>query len=402
MSKLSDTKVRAAKPRDKPYKLYDGAGLYLIVTPGGSRWWRQKYRWGGREKTLSVGVYPEVSISMARDRSGEIHRQIAANKDPSTERREEKLVRQAAGNRTFKAVATEWLTHTAAALQWTGDHQERVRRRREVNLDPYIGAKDIAGVTEDDIAACLHRIADRGRFDTARRARSEAHLVFRYARQRRLVPSNPVTELIGPGLLPAPKVKHHASIKDPAQFGALLRAINHYPGGFIVQAALKMLALTFVRPGELRQAAWGEFDLAGSEWRIPAERMKMRDQHIVPLSRQAVQVMRELEQLTGPDGFAFPQARNPSRPISENALTVGLRVMGYGAGQATAHGFRSTASTLLNESGEWSADAIERQLAHGPRDKVRAAYNSAQHLPDRRTMMQWWADRLDVLKASKT
>ena len=400
MAKLSDTKIRASRAREKAYKLFDVDGLFLIVRPDGERWWRQRFWFAGKERMLSLGTYANVSLAEARELGAEVRRLAARGIDPGAQRREKKLAQITACERTFKVVATEWLTRNAAALSWTSAHQERIRRRRETHFDPWIGAKEMSAITEEEIARCLHRIADRGLFDTARRARSEVHQVFRFARQRRIVDRNPVTDLIGPGLLPSPKVKHHPSIKDPAQFGALLRAIDSYPGGVTVQSALKLLALTFVRPGELRFATWNEFDLEGSEWRIPEQRMKMRERHIVPLSMQAVQILRDLERLTGPDGYVFPQSRNPSRPISENTLTVGLRVMGYSQGQMTAHGFRSTASTLLNEQG-FNADWIERQLAHGPRDKIRAAYNAAQYLPERRRMMQAWADYLDVLRADQ-
>jgi integrase len=400
MPKLSDTKIRASKPREKPYKLYDAEGLYLIVRPDGARWWRRRFRWAGREQTLSLGSYPDVSLATARDRSSEIRKQIANGENPSEERRDEKLARLTAGERTFKVVAADWLKHTAAALEWTPKHQDRVRRRREAHFDPWISRKEVGEVTEDDIAACIQRVVDKGLYDTAKRVRSEVNLVFRFARQRRLIARNPVTELLAPGTVPSVKAKHHASIKDPVQLGTLLRALETYPGGPVVQRALKLLALTFVRPGELRHAKWSEFDLEGAEWRIPGERMKMREHHIVPLSRQAVAILRELEALTGPDGYVLPQARDASRPLSENALNVGLRVMGFAQGQMTSHGFRSTASTLLNERGV-NGDHVERQLAHGPRDKVRATYNAAQYLPERRKMMQAWADYLDELRASR-
>jgi integrase len=397
MPKLSDTRIRTAKPRAKPFKLYDENGLFIIVRPDGARWGRIRYCLHGKEQTLSLGVYPDVSLASMRERAASIRKQIASHINPGTVRRQQKLAQATAAERAFKEIAAAWLAHTAKALKWTEDHQERVRRRRELWLDPWIGRSDVGEITEDQVANCLHRIVEKGLYDTARRARAEAHQVFRFARARRLVQQNPVTELLGPGLLPNMKVKHHASIKDPQKLGALLRAIDVYPGGIIVQSALKLLALTFVRPGELRFATWAEFDLDGSTWRIPGERMKMREAHLVPLADQAVQVLRELELISGPDGFVLPQARNFSRPISENTLSVALRVMGYAHGQMTAHGFRSTASTLLNELG-YNRDHIERQLSHGPRDKVRAAYNSAEYLPDRRRMMQAWANYLDSLR----
>ena len=238
---------------------------------------------------------------------------------------------------------------------------------------------------------------DRNILDTAHRALAEQDELFRYAKVHKFVKYNPVADLRGPDVLPRAKVKHHAGLTDPVQLGALLRAAESYAGGFVVRQALRFLPLVFVRPGELRAAQWSEFDLDRGEWRIPADRMKMGEQHIVPLSRQAIEILRELYSLTGPMGYVFPSVRNASRPMSDNTVNAALRTCGFTARQQTGHGFRTTASTLLNEQG-WNADAIERQLAHGPRDKVRAAYNSAQHVPERRKMMQAWADYLDKLQ----
>jgi integrase len=398
MPKLSDTKIRSAKPREKPYKLFDGDGLYLIVGAGKARWWRQRYFWNAKEQTLSVGTYPEISLALARTRGAAIRKQAATGVDPSVDRQDQKIARLTAAERTYKTVTAEWLARTSKARGWTADHTERVARRLEVHFTPWLGHKDVATIDGDDVLRCLRRMEDRNLIDTARRALSENDLIFRYAKTRGYVKTNPIADLRGPDTLPAVKVKHHAALKDPAEVGALMRAIDAYHGGFVVRSALRFLPLVFTRPGELQNARWSEFDLDAAEWRIPAERMKMREQHIVPLSRHAVEILRELHQVTGPDGYVFPQARNASRPISENTLNVALRACGYTKEQQTAHGFRSTASTLLNEQG-WNADAIERQLAHGERDKSRDSYNAAQYLPERRKMMQAWADYLDRLKA---
>jgi integrase len=400
MPKLSDTKIRNAKAREKPYKLFDVEGLFLLVHPKGGRWWRQRYHWSGKEQLLSLGTYPEVTLALARSKSEAVRKLIAAGVNPSDQREKEKVERAEAAERTFKAVAADWLEKTSTARGWTSDHTERCRRRLEVHFTPWLGRKDVRDIADDDVVRCLNRMTDRNLTDTARRGLAEVDEIFRFARQRRYVPHNPVADLRG-SIKPA-KIRHHAAIKDPAQLGTLLRAIDSYHGALPVRAALQLQALMFPRPGELREATWREFDLDGAEWRIPAERMKMREQHIVPLSRQAVKLLRELEELTGgePGYYLFPQARNASRPISDNTLNVALRACGFTKDQHTAHGFRSTASTLLNELG-WNADAIERQLAHGPRDKVRAAYNSAQHLPERRKMMQAWADHLDKLRATR-
>jgi integrase len=399
MAKLSDTKIRNAKPRKKAFKLYDEGGLYLIVKPSGARWWRVRYHWRGKEQLLSVGVYPEVSLATARERCADTHKLVANGINPSSHRQQKKVAERESSERTYEAIAKQWLELTGKAREWTADHIERVHRRQEVHAWPWIGVKPIAEVTDADVLACLKRVVDRGLLDTAHRLRADTHAIFAYAKKWKLVPHNPVADLRDSDTLPKLKVTHNAAITDPRAFGVLLRALDTYPGSFVVRCALKLQALVFVRPGELRAAVWSEFDLANAEWRIPAARMKMGEQHIVPLARQALEILRELHPFTGPDGFVFPQARSPSRPISGNTLGAALRTLGFSADQHSAHGFRSTASTLLNESGMWHPDAIERQLAHGERNKVRVAYNSAQHLVERRKMMQAWADYLDALKA---
>jgi len=399
---LKDTKIRAAKPRAKPYKLYDEDGLFLIVTPKGGRWWRVRYYWQGREQLLSLGTYPEISLAAARERRDDVRTLVKQGTNPSVARQEQKAQERDARDQSYEAVALEWLGHTSKFRKWTEDHIERVKRRQEVHFIPWLGKKHVAQVTDDDVLACIKRISGRGLLDTAYRARAEVDAIFRYAKKWKMVKVNPVTDLRGADVLPKHKVQHHSAITDPAQFGMLLRALDTYPGGFTVRCALQFQALVFVRPGELRLATWSEFDLVNAEWRIPAERMKMREHHVVPLSRQAVAVLRALQPLTGPDGFVFPQVRNASRPISNNTLNAALRVLGYTKGQASAHGFRSTASTLLNESGDWRPDAIELQLAHRERDESRGAYNRASLMPERRKMMQAWADYLDELRTTAT
>ena len=399
MPKLSDTKVRNAKPRAKRFKMFDSDGLFLVVTPQGGRWWRQRYRWAGKEKLLSLGTYPEVSLAQAREKGAAVRSQAANQVDPSADRQQQRGEQIAASERTYKAIALDWLERTSAAREWTADHTERVRGRLESHFFPWLSRKGIADVTDEDIIACVRRMENRNIIDTARRALAEQNEIFRAAKVRRYIKYNPVADLRGPDLLPRPKVKHHAGITEPAQLGALLRAVDVYPGGFVVRQVLRFAPVVFVRPGELRGAQWSEFELDGAqpEWRIPGGRMKMGERHIVPLARQAVVILRELLSLTGPDGYLFPSVRNASRPISDNTINAALRTCGFTAAQQTGHGFRTTASTLLNEQG-WSPDAIERQLAHGPRDKVRAAYNAAQYLPERRRMMQAWADYLDTLR----
>lgn len=400
MPKLSDTKIRSAKPQAKPYKLYDSDGLFIIVHPTGGRWWRVRYHWRAKEQLLSLGTYPGIDLATARKRRDAVRELVARGVNPSADRQQKRTADRESAAHTYEAVSKQWLELTAKGREWTDDHIERVLRRQEVHTWPWLRNKPVSEVTEGDVRACLKRVVDKGLLDTAHRLRADCDSIFAYAKKWRFTTHNPVEDLRDSDTLPKMRVQHNAAIKDPRALGALLRALDTYPGGFVVKCALKLQALVFVRPGELRLAHWEEFDLDGGEWRIPAERMKMRDQHIVPLAHQAISILRELHPLTGPDGYVFPQARNPSRPISNNTLGAALRTLGFTSDQQSAHGFRSTASTLLNESGRWHPDAIERQLAHGERNKVRSAYNSAQHLPERRRMMQVWADYLDGLRAS--
>lgn len=402
MPKLSDTKLRAAKPRLRPYKLFDQDGLYIIVNPDGSKWWRQRYRWGGKEKLLSLKVYPEVSLSTAREQGAEIRRLVANGIDPSTVRQEQKVATAAASETTFKAITLQWIDNMLKARGLSADHVERTKRRFEVHFFPWLQHRPIASVTDDDVLACIRRLEGARLIDTAHRALSQCGALLRYARARKYIKHNPLADIERSDTLPAIEVKHHAAIIEPTKVGALMRALDAYDGSFVVRSALRIAPLLFVRPGELRHAEWQEFNLDSDEpeWRIPGPKMKMREQHIVPLSRQAVAILRDLQPVTGADGsgYVFPSNRNAARPMSENTLNVALRACGYAKDQQSAHGFRTTASTLLNEQG-WNKDAIERQLAHGERNKVRAAYNSAEYLPERRRMMQAWADYLDGLKA---
>lgn len=401
MPKLSDTKIRAAKPRPKPYKLFDTDGLFLAISPKGGRWWRQRYRWAGKEQLLSLGTYPEVGLAEAREKGLAIRKQVANGIDPSADRKAQKAALVDAKANTLKAVALAW--HAKFKPQWSAHHASRILQRLEDNVFPWLGSKPIRDVTSADVLECIDRMAKRGAYDTARRVLQIVKKIFKWAISRGLVATSPAAHIEPRDELPSIDVTHRAAIKDPKQLGALMRAIDGYQGGFVVKCALKLLALTFVRPGELRHAQWSEFHLDGKEptWRIPGPRMKMGgEDHIVPLSRQAVIVLRELQPLTGADGkgLVFPGSRNASRPLSENTLNAALRALGFTQDQHTAHGFRGTASTLLNQQ-QWNKDAIERQLAHMPRDKVRASYNSADHLPLRRKMMQEWAKYLDELRA---
>lgn len=394
--KLTATAINNAKTTDKSLKLFDGDGLFLLVQPSGGKWWRLKYRFGGKEKLLSLGTYPEISLKAARERREDARRLIANGVDPSDNRKAVKEASIEMASNTFEVLAREWFAKFSP--NWAESHASKVIRRLEVNIFPWLGDKQIKDITAPMLLTCLRRIEERGILETAHRVMQSCGQVFRYAVSTGRAERDVATDLRG--ALPPVKEKHFSSITDPGAIGGLLRAINDYQGSFITQCALRLAPLVFVRPGELRRAEWKEVNLENAEWRIPAERMKMREAHIVPLSKQALMVLNELKPLTGSGQYLFPGARTNGRPMSENAITAALRRMGFSKEEQTGHGFRSMASTLLNEHG-WKGDVIERQLAHGERNKVRAAYNFAEHLKERREMMQWWADYLDRLKAGE-
>ncbi|MFO1352480.1 MAG: tyrosine-type recombinase/integrase [Gammaproteobacteria bacterium] len=387
---LTDTALRKAKARAGAYKLADEKGLYLLVTPNGGRYWRLDYRHAGKRKTLALGVYPDVSLKDARERRDAARKSLANGIDPGIKR---KATRTATAE-SFEAVAREW--HAKVASTWTADHAERTLRRLERDLFPWLGAQPIHALTAPMLLAVLRRIESRGAIETAHRALQNAGQVFRYAVATGRAERNPAGDLRG-ALAPVAE-KHHASLTDSKAIAALLRAIEDYQGAFVTKCALRLAPLLFVRPGELRKAEWREFDLEAAEWRIPAARMKTKAAHIVPLAAQAVAILRELQPLTGAARFVFPSIRTNTRPMSENTVNAALRRLGFGKDEMTGHGFRSMASTILNEQG-WHHDAIERQLAHAERNNVRAAYNRAEHLPERWEMMRAWADYLDALKA---
>lgn len=398
---LSDIKIRNLKPGIKPdgsntnkaYRVTDERGLYIEVKPTGSKLWRFKYRYEGKEKLLSVGGYPDVGLKAAREARDELRKQVAAGIDPSELRKAEKLSR--AGHDSFEVVAREW--HAKHKLTWSEGHANRTLTRLEQNIFPWLGAKNSNEILAPELLRALRRIESRGALETAHRVRAICSKVFRYAISTGRADRDPAADLIG--ALPPTKVKHHASITDPRQVGALLRSIKTYTGQFSTVCALKLAPLVFVRPQELRMAEWDEFDLERAEWRIPAEKMKMGVVHIIPLSKQALSILQELNGLTGEGKYLFPSLRSSKRPMSENTVNGALRRLGYSKDEMTGHGFRSMASTLLNEQG-WNGDAIERQLAHSEQDGIRAAYNYAEYLPERIKMMQAWADYLDSLCAS--
>lgn len=390
---LTDTRIRTTKPAKRPRKLYDANGLYLLVQPTGARGWRLKYRYAGKERLLSLGAYPDVTLKQARDRRDDARKRLADGLDPVAQRKADKLSKRAKSENSFEIVAREWMQRqdvaevTASKNRWLF----------ETVLFPAIGPRPIADITPRELLTALRKVEKTGKLETAKRAKIKAGQVFRYAIMEGKTEHDPTQSLRG--ALKAPQVKHHAAITEPQRMGELLRAIDGFSGQFVTVCALRFAPLVFVRPGELRKAEWSEFDLAGAIWRIPAERMKMKAAHLVPLSLQAIAVLRELHALTRQGRYLFPSIRSTSRPMSENTVNAALRRMGYTGDEMTGHGFRSMAATRLNEMG-WRADAIERQLAHAESNKVRDAYTSAaQYLDERKKMMQGWSDYLDGLKA---
>jgi len=386
---LTEIRIRAARPKERAYKLFDLRGLFMLVTPTGGRLWRFKYRMNGVEKLLTLGKYPDVSLKRARDKRDDARKLVADNVDPSVKRQAE---RHAAAD-TFGAIATEWLNLHKAT--WADETISILEGRVKAYLMPYLGRRPVAAVTAQELLGVLRRVEARGRNETAHRVRSLAGRILRFA-----VATGRATHDVAADLkdaLAPVASRNFASVTDPVKVGELLRAIDGYSGQPITALALKLAPLVFVRPGELRGAEWSEFDFDNSQWRIPASRMKMGDSHIVPLSSQAVEILKELERFTGTGKYVFPSLLSRDRPMSENTINAALRRMGYSGDDQTGHGFRSMASTLLNEQG-FPPDVIELQLAHVERNKVRAAYNKAQRLAERRVMMQAWADLLDQLR----
>lgn len=400
---LTDTAIRNAKPgitpsgsvTAKPYKMGDAGGLYLEVAPSGGKWWRFKYRFDGKEKRMSLGVYPDVSLKDARQRRDEARKLVAAGVDPGENRKAQKLARSDQAANSFEVVAREWFAKFEP--NWTAGHSSKILARLERDVFPWIGVRPIAELKAPELLACLRRVEDRGALETAHRALQNCGQVIRYAIATGRANRDIATDLRG--ALPPVKPTHHASITDPKKIAELLRAIDAYEGTFITKCALRLAPLFFVRPGELRNAEWMEFDLEQAEWHIPAERMKMREPHLVPLCTQAVAILTELHALTGSSRYVFPGARTNGRPMSDNAILAALRRMGYAKDEMSGHGFRAMARTILDEILGVRPDYIEHQLAHAVRDPNGRAYNRTAHLVERRKMMQQWADYLDKVKA---
>jgi len=394
---LTDVTARNAKPAATPRKLTDGGGLHLLVQPTGSKLWRLAYRFAGKQKTLALGVYPAVPLSEARSRRDEAKRLLAKGIDPSEQRKLDRQVTKAVTDSTFRNVAEEVLSKferegrahvTLIKKRWLLDFAFRA-----------FGNRPVAEITARELLALLRQIEARGLYESAKRLRSTCGMVFRFAIATGRAERDPSVDLRG--ALTTHRVRHHAAIVDPVGIGALLRAIDGFDGQPTTRAALRLAAYVFVRPGELRHAEWKDFDLDAAVWRIPAEKMKMRRQHRVPLARQSLAILRDLKEITGTERWLFPSVRSQTRPISENTLNAALRRLGYGSEAMTTHGFRGMAATRLNEMGCWNPDAIERQLAHQEADAVRRAYtHNAEYWPERISMMQAWADYLDELRES--
>ncbi|OOZ34939.1 tyrosine-type recombinase/integrase [Solemya velesiana gill symbiont] len=387
-----DSEIRAAKPRDRQYKLSDGGGLYLLVHPNGGKYWRLDYRLGSKRRTLAIGVYPDKTLQAAREVRRKARQALANGIDPGIQKKAQKAAESDA--ETFEVIAREWFGKFSQ--RWSKGHADKIVRRLERDVFPYLGRRPTKEITAPEVLAVLHRIESRGVLETAHRAKQNAGQVFRYAVATGRAERDPTGDL--EGALPPPKKSQFAAITDPKQVGELLRAIDAYGGSPVVKAALQLSPLVFVRPGELRQAEWSEIDLEAAQWVIPGSKMKMGFDHIVPLSLQAVQILKELHKLTGRGVYVFPGARSSKRPLSDNGTRTALRALGYGNDEMTPNGFRAMASTLLNEQG-WRPGVIERQLAHSEQNRVRAAYHRSEYLEERKKMMQAWADYLDGLKS---
>lgn len=390
---LRDVEIRALKPQDRIHKRADERGLYVEVHPGGSKLWRLKYRYLGKEKRIALGSYPQVGLAEARHKREDARRKLVDGIDPLAERAQQKLVAAFNAANSFGDIAREYIDKmvregraktTTTKANWLLEQ-----------LAP-IGGRPAAELKPVDVLGALKRIEAKGKYETARRCRSFASSVFRYAVATGRAETDPTSVLRG--ALVTPKTPHHAALLDPAAVGELLRSIDAYLGHLVTRIAMQMSPHVMARPGELRQADWQEFDLDKAVWKVPPERMKMRRPHSIPLSRQVIALLRQLHELTGPDGFVFPAFHTSRRPLSENTVNQAFRRMGYGVGEVTAHGLRTTASTLLNESGKWSPDAIERSLAHADGDTVRATYNRGFYWEERVAMHQWWSDHLDQLR----
>lgn len=389
---LTATAIQNAKIGDKPVRLFDGGGLYLELTPTGGKWWRFKYRYGGKEKRLSLGVFPDVTLRAARSRRDDARRLLADGIDPGENRKAVKAARADRAANSLEVVAREW--HGKYSQTWVDAHGGRILRRLERDIFPWLGGRPIAEITAPELLAVIRRIENRGALETAHRALANCGQVWRYAIATGRAERDLSADLRG--ALPPVRGEHFAAITDPTRVGALLRAIDGYEGTATVRHALRLAPLVFVRPGELRRAEWPQIDLEAAEWRYTVT--KTQTEHIVPLSTQAVAILQELHKVTGTGRYLFPGARSTKRPMSDNAILAALRRMGIEKDEMSGHGFRAMARTILDEVLGVRPDYIEHQLAHAVRDPNGRAYNRTAHLPERRKMMQQWADYLDKLR----
>ncbi len=385
--KLAAVTVRQSKPRDKPYKLSDGGGMYLLINPNDSRYWRWKYRINKKEKVLALGVYPNVSMTNAREKVQEAKELLDKGIDPGIHK---KHIRALNKHESFKLIAEEWLQKESG--RWSKHHAHRVWRTLKLDALPYLGSMPIKDIRASDVLYVVKKIEDRGALDVAGRIKQRISSIFRYAIQTGYAEFNPADAL--KDVIKTRKTQHRKSLKQD-ELPSFLNALDNYHGYVVTKYALQLITYTFVRPGELRSAEWKDFDLEKAIWRVPAEKMKMKEEHIVPLSKQSISILEKTQNITGPYDLVFGSSYDHRKQMSENTLTFAIRKrLGF---DATAHGLRTTASTILNESG-YRVDVIERQLAHGERNKVRAAYNRSQYLAERTEMMQWYSDYLDGLK----
>lgn len=390
---LTDTAIKKLKPKEKVYRVFDGAGLYLEVAPAGGKWWRYKYRFMGKEKRLSFGTYPDVSLKAAREKLADARKLLASQVDPGENRKATKAASADRAANSFEVITREW--YKKHVDSWAPNHATRVLRLFERDLFPLLGAKPIASLNAPDLLAILRKIESREAVETAHRARGYCSQVFRYAIATGRAQRDPAVELRG-ALAPAVG-GHFAAVTDPDRVAELLRILDGYDGSDVVKAALRLAPLVFVRPGELRTAQWADIDLDAAEWRFIAS--KTNTPHIVPLCRQAVAILKELHPRTGEGRYVFPSVGTKARPMSENAVLAAFRRSGIETDEMSGHGFRAMARTILDEVLHFPVDIIEHQLAHAVRDPNGRAYNRTAHLPERKRMMQEWADYLDKVKA---
>lgn len=392
---LSETRIRSLKPRDRSYKVADDRGLYLEVTPAGGKLWRFRYRISGSEKKLSIGGYPDIRLKDARQVAYEARHVVANGGDPALDKKKEKMHAEFLHATTFNDIAREYIDEIMVK---NGRAQATIIKAEYFlrQLFPALGKRALDSIEPFEILTALKRLEAKGKHETAKKCRSFASRVFRYGVATTRCTSDPTSLL--QGALITPKPSHYAAILDPKEFGGLLRAIDSYDGNMLTRFALLIAPHVFVRPGELRHAEWREINLEEAVWKIPLGKMKSRKMHAVPLSRQVVSILKELESIIGSDGYIFPSVRTFKRPMSENTLNAAFRRMGYAKDEVTAHGLRATASTLLNECGLWNPDAIERSLAHGDSNSVRGIYHRGLHWEERVRMAQWWSDYLDELR----